>query len=154
MNTTAARTLISILALALVAIPFWLFAVAPKRERSNDLSAQVDKLRSSLAEMTQAADEAAAARKGFTGDYRQFVLLGKAVPADDETASLLVELNHVADASGVEFRDLELDNSTQAGAPPPSSPPAPWQHPAPLPRPRPAPRCCRWGRRSAAPDWA
>jgi Tfp pilus assembly protein PilO len=46
--------------------------------------------------------------------------MGKAVPVDDETASLLVQINRIAERSGVSFRAISLsqDSSAAAAAPP------------------------------------
>jgi hypothetical protein len=44
------------------------------------------------------------------------VVLGKAVPAEDDTSSLLVEVQELARRSGIEFESIEL-NSGGAGAP-------------------------------------
>ena len=49
----------------------------------------------------------AARAKSFPTDYQQLVVLGKAVPGDDETASLLVQLNTLADQAGVQLRNVD-----------------------------------------------
>jgi hypothetical protein len=51
------------------------------------------------------------------------VLLGKAVPADDDSASLLVELTRIAASAKIDFRNIELMSSGAAGAPPPAAAP-------------------------------
>ncbi len=64
------------------------------------------------------------ARKSFPIDYRKLVVLGKAVPADADQSSLLVQLQQLADRSGVEFRSIELTESQTLGrssTPPPST---------------------------------
>ncbi len=54
--------------------------------------------------------EAIAAKREFPTDYHQLVVLGKAVPASDETASLLVELNQIARNSKVKFNSIQLNS--------------------------------------------
>jgi hypothetical protein len=110
------RTIIACVALAVLAGAFWLLALSPKRQEAADLATQVDQLRSQVAAKQQEAAAAAAAKRGFGGDYRRLVLLGKAVPGGDDTASLLVELSKVADRSGVQFRSIELNSSGDAAA--------------------------------------
>ena len=87
------RLIVSILAVAALAIGFWMLALGPKREEASELSGQVGQLQVALSEAQSKAAAAAAAQREFPVDYRQLVVLGQAVPAGDETASLLVELN-------------------------------------------------------------
>ena len=108
---SANRVIICILAIAAVAIAFWTLALSPKREKADELSGQVSQLEISLAEARGKAQEAETARREFPADYRQLVLLGQAVPASDETASLLVELNHIARRSKVSFESISLSSS-------------------------------------------
>ena len=108
------RTIIACVALAVVAGAFWLLALSPKRQEAADLSSQVDQLRAQVAAKQQEAAAAAAAKRGFPDDYRRLVLLGKAVPAGDDTASLLVELNKISGSSGVQFRSIELNGASDA----------------------------------------
>jgi Tfp pilus assembly protein PilO len=114
------RLVVSILAVAALAIAFWMLALGPKREEANELSAQIGELQVTLAEAQSQATEAAAAKRDFPDDYRQLVVLGQATPGGDETASLLVELNHVAEKSKVKFESIQLEGSgesTEAVAP-------------------------------------
>ena len=57
-------------------------------------------------------------------------MLGKAVPGDDDTASLLVQVNAIAAAAGVQFSNLALsaegsEEATEAAAPVPAGSGAP-----------------------------
>ncbi len=52
-------------------------------------------------------------------------MLGKAVPAQADTSSLLVELNGIAEHTNVQFRGISLDSSASGGATPAPSTPAP-----------------------------
>jgi Tfp pilus assembly protein PilO len=112
------RLIVSILAIAAAAVAFWMLALSPKREEAANLASQADQLRISLAEAQSKAAEAAAARREFPADYRQLVVLGQAVPAGDETSSLLVELSHVAAVSGVSFNGIQLSGSGESTAAP------------------------------------
>jgi Tfp pilus assembly protein PilO len=121
------RLIVSILAIAALAIAFWMLALGPKRDEANELSSQVGQLQASLAEAQSKANEATAAKRDFPADYRQLVVLGEATPGGDETASLLVELNHVAEESKVKFESIQLNDSAEgeATAVPEAAPPAP-----------------------------
>lgn len=107
------RLIVSILLVAGLAIAFWMLALGPKRKEADELSAQAGQLRVALSEAQSKATEAAAARKAFPEDYEQLVVLGQAVPAGDETASLLVEVNEVAKSAGVKFESIKLNSSGQ-----------------------------------------
>lgn len=113
---SANRLIVSILVVAAAAVAFWVLALSPKREKADELSSQVNTLEVSLAEARSTVQEAENARREFPADYRQLVLLGQAVPASDETASLLVELNHVARRSKVKFESISLSSSGEAAA--------------------------------------
>lgn len=105
--------IVAMLAVAALAAAFWIMALSPKREEASKLGEQVKQLEASLAQHRQEAASAAEAREDFPLSYQRLVVLGKAVPGDDDIASLLVQVNRVAEEAGVEFRDLEL--STAAG---------------------------------------
>lgn len=100
--------IVAMLVVAGLAAAFWMLALSPKREEASKLGKQVQQLEVSLAQHRLEAASALEARKEFPANYRQLVVLGKAVPGDDDTASLLVEVNRIAEKAGVKFRDLEL----------------------------------------------
>lgn len=100
---------------------FWLLILSPKRNEASKLQDQVGQLNSSLSQAQQDVAAGEQARKGFRIDYRRLVVLGKAVPADGEQGSLLVQLQQLADRSGVSFDALDLsaggDSTTAPTAP-------------------------------------
>jgi Tfp pilus assembly protein PilO len=121
--SSANRLIVSMLVVTALAVAFWLLALGPKRQEAADLTGQVDQLQVSLAESQSKATEAAEARHEFPVDYRQLVVLGKAVPSSDETSSLLVELNQIANQSKVEFNSIQLGAGSAEATPAPA--PAP-----------------------------
>ncbi len=102
------RLIVAMLAVAALAIAFWMLALAPKREEAKELGAQVEELKGSLAQHQAEVAEAEEARDEYAVNYQELVVLGKAVPGDDDTASLLVQLNRIAHRSGVRFSDFNL----------------------------------------------
>lgn len=120
MGGGANRTIVAMLVAAALAAAFWLLALGPKRDEAARLGKAVAGLRASLATDRQAVAQALAARRGFPDDYRELVVLGKAVPDDDDTASLLVQLNHIAERAGVRFQEIQLAGSGGSSASPPS----------------------------------
>lgn len=109
------RMIVSILAVAALAIAFWMLLLGPKREEASKLSAEEGQLRVALSETQAKLATAEEAKREFPRDYRQLVALGQAVPAGDETASLLVEVNRIADASEVKFESFLLSTSGESG---------------------------------------
>lgn len=107
----------AMLVIGALATFFWIVLLSPKRDEADKLQVQVERLESSLSQHRAEAETAEAARKSFSGDYAHLVVLGKAVPGDSETASLLVQLNKVAARAHVDFQSLTLQSSgNEAGA--------------------------------------
>ncbi len=110
--------IVALLAIGALATAFWILALSPKREEAKKLGAQVEEAKASLAQHRAEAAQALEARKTFPVDYQQLVVLGKAVPGGDETASLLVQLNQIADRAGVRFSDFKLSPGSGGAAAP------------------------------------
>jgi hypothetical protein len=115
--------LVSLVTLGLV-IAFWLIVISPKRNEAATLKTDVDQLHSSLEQAQQAAAAGDQARKSFPIDYRRLVVLGKAVPAEGEQASLLVQLQQLADSAGVGFQSIDLAASSGTTSAAPTTEPA------------------------------
>jgi type II secretory pathway pseudopilin PulG len=107
-------TIVVAVAVIGIAIAFWLLVLSPKRQQANDLKDDVAQLNTQVDEARQAADAGAQARKSFPVDYRRLVVLGKAVPEDSDQASLLIQLQRLADRSGVEFQSIDLSDNGDA----------------------------------------
>jgi Tfp pilus assembly protein PilO len=105
------KTIVAILVLAALAVGFWILLLSPKREEVSKLAGQADQLRASLATSQLQVTEAEAAKREFPGDYRRLVVLGQAVPSNEETSSLLVEVNRIARQADVRFEAIELESS-------------------------------------------
>ncbi|MGN6557776.1 MAG: type 4a pilus biogenesis protein PilO [Solirubrobacterales bacterium] len=102
------RLIVAMLVVTVLAGAFWMLLLSPKREEASELGKQVDKWRSSLAQHESEVATATAAKHEFPANYSQLVVLGKAVPADSETASLLVQIQHISEDSGVRFEEFNL----------------------------------------------
>jgi Tfp pilus assembly protein PilO len=103
----------AMLVIAAAAAAFWMMLLSPKREEAQKLSDQIESVEASLTQHRSEAAAAAAAKRSFPQDYARLVVLGKAVPAGDETASLLVQLNRLADNAGATFETLTLDGGSE-----------------------------------------
>jgi len=111
------RLIVSLLVIAALAVGFWVLLLSPKRDKADQLGAEVEQLQVSLQEAESSAEQAEAARREFPDDYRQLVVLGQAVPASDETSSLLVEVNRVAERSKVKFDSIQLEGQGEDSQP-------------------------------------
>jgi Tfp pilus assembly protein PilO len=121
---SSARPIIAILLVAAAAIAFWTLALSPKRDEADKLDAQIETLNASVASAQSELAAATAARRTFPAAYGQLVELGQAVPATDETPSLLVELEQLAAKSGVSFETITLEGGGgSAEAPEVATPP-------------------------------
>jgi hypothetical protein len=122
----ARRTVLAVLPLIAAAIAFWILLLGPKREEASELESDLTALQAQVDEQEQLAANAEAARKEFPRAYRRVVVLGKAAPEDDDTSSLLVQLNRIAQSSGVDFVSLEAEEGAPAApAPAPTTPQTP-----------------------------
>jgi Tfp pilus assembly protein PilO len=118
--------IVAMLVVVVGAIAFWMLGVSPKREEAAKLDKQAAKLESELVTHEEEVLRGEEARREFPTNYQKLVVLGKAVPGDDDTASLLVQINRIAERNELEFRQIELvsegeENEAAAsveGAPP------------------------------------
>jgi hypothetical protein len=110
------RTVFAILAFVVLAFLFWMLLISPKRDQANELGEHVSDLEAKVAQAESTVVAGEQARRQFPVDYQQLVVLGKAVPAGDESASLLVQLNKIADNSKVKFESLKVSAASGEGA--------------------------------------
>ena len=95
---------------------FWFLAIKPKQDKASKLDAEVSQLQSQVSSDQQTAQAGQKARAKFPRTYQRLVLMGKAVPVDDETASLIVQVNRIANRSGVSFRAIDVASASSASA--------------------------------------
>lgn len=98
-------------ALFVLALGFYMFVLSPKRAEVKDLDQEITSLNSSIDEQKQLVSFGEQARREFPKDYGHLVVLGKAVPDESDTASLMVQLNSIANSSDVQFRGIALNES-------------------------------------------
>lgn len=105
------RLIVAVLVVVALAVGFWVLLLGPQRNKADELGSQIEGLKVSREEARTRAQQAEAAQRRFPADYRQLVALGEAVPANDETSSLLVELNRIAERTKVKFDSIQLEGS-------------------------------------------
>jgi Tfp pilus assembly protein PilO len=123
------RAIVAIVALAVLAFVFWTQLLSPKREEAKKLEAEAAQLQASLAQHQAEIAEAEEAKREFPAEYQRLVVVGKAVPGDDDIASLLVQVNRLADGAGGTFREIQL-SAEGGGKEEPAAAPAPGEAPA------------------------
>ena len=108
------KILLSVVAIGVAAAAFWFLVLAPKRE-------EVAKLDTDIAAKTAEMEQARAtlgsyeqAKRSYKRNYSTLARLGKAVPADDDVRSLIVQLDDAARRSNVDFRALNVGASDAA----------------------------------------
>jgi Tfp pilus assembly protein PilO len=118
LKKSGSMTIVSMLVVAALAIAFWVLLLSPKREEAAKLSEQITTVEASLTEHEAEVTAGEEARTQFPVDYQKLVVLGKAVPAGDETASLLVQVSGIAKRSQVQFKDISLSAEGESGEAP------------------------------------
>jgi Tfp pilus assembly protein PilO len=97
-----------------LAIGFYLVLLAPQRQKASELNDQIDQLNASISQQQSVASYAEQARKDFPRYYGRLVVLGKAVPAQADTGSLLVQVSSISRSNHLNFRSIELGGDAAA----------------------------------------
>jgi Tfp pilus assembly protein PilO len=99
---------------------FWFLLLSPKREEAakaeQEAVAQEERRDAAQAQV----DQASAAQTDFAADYGEIVRLGKAIPAQVDMPSLLVQLESAAEGTGISFTKITTGERTQVSAPAPA----------------------------------
>jgi Tfp pilus assembly protein PilO len=110
-----------ILLVAIVAVlsvgGYWKLALAPKRAQADELAQQVATQQAQLAQTQSLIATYRGAQSAYKGNYATFVRLGKAVPSDDDTRSLVVQLDAAAKRSGVDFDNIDVTSGSASAMP-------------------------------------
>jgi Tfp pilus assembly protein PilO len=116
--------LVSALAALAVLAGFWFAVLAPKRTEAGRLDQEVATAQRELDDATRMSADAAAAQRSYSEDTAAVASLGKALPEDDQTASLLYQLDAAAGRSNVELKSISPGGAAPvAGALPAALPP-------------------------------
>jgi hypothetical protein len=97
----------AVLAVAAVAA-FYFMLLSPKRDEAAKLDTDIAAKQSELEQSRSLAGAYERARDNYKVNYTTLARLGKAVPADDDVRSLLVQLNDAAKKSKVDFHTIDV----------------------------------------------
>jgi Tfp pilus assembly protein PilO len=103
---------------------YWKLALAPKRAEAQDLAKQVAAADAQVAQSRSLLVTYQGAQGQYKTNFATVVRLGKAVPSDDDTRSLVVQLDAAAKRSGTAFDNIDISSSGAAATTAASSPTA------------------------------
>jgi hypothetical protein len=95
---------------------YWFMVLAPKRADLSVVDGQITQAetqRDAAVASAQAADQA---KSRYLRDYETVARLGKAVPADDDVASLVYQLETIARRNKIDFRSVKLTATSAPAA--------------------------------------
>jgi hypothetical protein len=110
------RMVLMVAVVLVVAGGFWMLVLGPRRHESADLAQKVSDQRAQVAQITQQLAATPTASRAQGQDAAQLAALGQAVPADDETASLIYQLQDAAGRAHVVFNSIEPSGANGAPA--------------------------------------
>ena len=109
------RILIAVVAAVLAAAAFFFLVISPKRDQMAQLDADIATTQQALQAAEKLAADYTRAKATYQTSYASVVRLGKAVPADDDLRSLVVQLESAANRSAVDFRTIDVGGGQTAG---------------------------------------
>lgn len=100
---------------------YWKLALAPKRAQAAELEERVAVAEAQLTQQQALVNTYRGAQKDYKANYETVVRLGKAIPTDDDTRSLLVQLDTSAKRAGADFDAINVNgasgSSSEGGTP-------------------------------------
>jgi Tfp pilus assembly protein PilO len=106
--TRTNKILAAVVAVGLAAFGFYYLALAPQRAEVTRLDREIAKKSAEFAAAKSQLATYEQAKASYKRNYATLARFGKALPADDDVRSLLVQLEDAADRSGVDFEKIEL----------------------------------------------
>jgi len=116
------RVILIVLPLLALCAAFWFLLIAPKRQEANDLQTEIDATQSSIETAEQQIATAEQARQDFPKTYGELVELGRAVPEDDDQATLVYDMSEMGEANNLDFRSFTVVPGDASAPPPPPAP--------------------------------
>jgi type II secretory pathway pseudopilin PulG len=113
--STRDRTILGVVCLIAAVVAPWLLVISPKRDEATKLQSQIASVQAQLSGVQVQLAQGERARAAFASSYTTLVRLGEAVPTDDNTPSLIYQLQSAAKQSGVSFQSLTF-NAGQGGS--------------------------------------
>ena len=102
------KILIPVIAAVVAGAGFFMVVLKPKRQEASDLKTKIAAQQTELASARALLATNQKARETYRQAYSTVVRLGKAVPADDDIRSLVVQLDAAAKATHVDFQSINV----------------------------------------------
>jgi Tfp pilus assembly protein PilO len=119
------RILLGVVAALAAIAGYWFLLIAPQREQATALGDQLASAQTRLSAAEAQVSQHLAAKDTYSANYRAVANLGKAVPADDDVRSLVVQIQAAARTAGVDFRTISVEGGRAGGVASTPSAPAP-----------------------------
>jgi Tfp pilus assembly protein PilO len=110
--TRTTKILVAVALAVAVGAGYWFLLLSPKQDEIAAVDAQIATKQVELEQSRQLLATYEQAKGSYKANYASLARLGKAVPADDDVRSLLVQIDDTARRSGVEFGKIEVGGST------------------------------------------
>jgi Tfp pilus assembly protein PilO len=120
MSKSMKTLLVGVVAVAAIA-GYWMLVLSPKRKEAADLQSKVVAEQAQLAQTQSLIANFEKAKQDYRKNYTTLVRLGKAIPADDDVHSLVVQIDAAAKRSGVNFENIDIGQGGGAPAAGPST---------------------------------
>ncbi len=114
MSRTFRILIVAVVALGAVG-GYWKLVLAPKRDQVAELDQRVAYQQAQLVQTQNLIATYQGARDEYETNYATVVRLGKAVPASDDTRSLVVQLDAAAKRAGVDFDTININGGGADG---------------------------------------
>jgi hypothetical protein len=111
------RIMLSVIAAVAVIAAAWMLAIKPKREDASALAEQVTQAEQRRDTALATLANAKQARAKFADAQIGIARLGKAVPADEDIATLVFQLERSAREAGIDFRSVRLEGDASNPTP-------------------------------------
>jgi Tfp pilus assembly protein PilO len=115
------RIIAMVVAVLVIVAAGWKLLVSPEREKANSLGAQIATAQGEVTTAESQLSEAHAAQAKYSSAYAAVVNLGKAVPANQEVASLIYQLEGATNSKSVEFDSIVSGAGSNASASTPAA---------------------------------
>jgi Type II secretion system (T2SS), protein M len=120
--TARDRKIAMLLAPLLVIAAYWFLLLSPKRDEAAKAGEELAKQEQRRDQAKAAAETAEQTKKTFAVDYSQLVKLGKAIPAELDMPTVIVQLESAAQGTDIEFTRIAAGERSAAPSTP--QPPA------------------------------
>ena len=111
------RMIVGVVGLVALVAGFWFMVLSPKRADITAVEGQITQAESRRDAAVASAQAAEKAKSRYVRDYETVARLGKAVPADDDVASLVYQLETIARRNKIDFRSVKLTATSSPAAP-------------------------------------